>query len=132
MRFRFVPAGHPAQTQPRAIHQLAFRRPATLTAVERGGRRRLELGGDLDLAGVDAIRGALLAELADHKGVVVDLTGLDFLASVGLGLLLEAADRAHPPGVLEFQLPTGGPVRRVLELTGLTMVLTAPTRSLRE
>jgi anti-anti-sigma factor len=77
---------------------------------------------------VHAVRGALLAELTDHRGLILDLTRLDFLASVGVGLLLEVVARAQEPGVLEFLLPPGGPVRRVLDMTGLTPVLTGPAR----
>jgi hypothetical protein len=51
----------------------------------------------------------------------VDLTGLGWLASVGIGLLLEVADRAGPDS--EFLLPPPGPARHVLDLTGVTAAL---------
>jgi hypothetical protein len=51
----------------------------------------------------------------------VDLTGVGWLTSVGLGLLLEVAERAGPR--TQFLLPDPGPARRVLDVTGMTAVL---------
>jgi len=96
--------------------------PATLTVTDAGARRCLQLAGDLDLAGVDAVRAELFAELAGGIPVTLDLTRLGFIASVGLGLLLELrqdADRAD----LDVLLPDSGPARRVLDLAGLTSLL---------
>src|SRR5579875_242368 len=64
-----------------------------------GARTVLALAGDLDLATVTALREAAIAELdADHcRELVLDLAGLDFLDSTGLGCWIdlrnEAADR---------------------------------------
>ncbi|GAB3324634.1 hypothetical protein GCM10027451_49070 [Geodermatophilus aquaeductus] len=98
-------------------------RPATLTASDANGRRCVELAGDLDLAGAAAVRDALLAELADHPRTTLDLTGLGFVASVGAGPLLEAAEVARTAGELDVLLPPAGPARRLLDLTGLTAAL---------
>jgi anti-anti-sigma factor len=82
------------------------------------GRRRIELAGDLDLAGVGAVREPLLAALAAAGGsVTLDLTALDYLASAGIGLLAEALDGA--PGPVEVLSPPTGPVRAVLDLVRL-------------
>ena len=97
--------------------------PATLTATEAYGRRCLELAGDLDLAGVAAVRAALLAELDGREPVTLDLTGLGFVASVGAGLLLRTVEQLRTSGDLDVVLPGPGPARRVLDLTGLTAVL---------
>jgi hypothetical protein len=53
--------------------------------------------------------------------VVLDLTGLGFLASIGAGLLLEIARSGGDH--LEMVAPPGGSARRMLDLTGLTAVL---------
>jgi anti-anti-sigma factor len=95
--------------------------PATLTVTDAGARRCLELAGDLDLAGVDTVRAALLAELAADRPAVLDLTRLRYLSSVGAGLLLHAVQTAGDD--IEVVLPVGGPARRLLDLAGLTDVL---------
>jgi anti-anti-sigma factor len=84
--------------------------------------RCVQLFGDLDLAGVAAVRAELLAALADGA-VILDLTALDSLSSVGLGLVLEAVETGGGAAVVDVVLPDAGPARRALELTGLIPVL---------
>jgi anti-anti-sigma factor len=124
VRFRLDPAPRPATGEATPTAQPPpDQEPATLSVSQRDGRRRLTVAGDLDLVGVTALRDTLLAELegADRLPLTVDLTGLGWLASVGIGLLLEVADRAGPDS--EFLLPPPGPVRHVLDLTGVTAAL---------
>jgi anti-anti-sigma factor len=97
-------------------------RAADIAVSEREGRRCVQLFGELDLAGVGAVRDRLLAAVADGPAVL-DLGGVDALFSVGMGLLLEAVAAAG--GGLEVLLPAGGPARRALDLTGLTPLLVA-------
>jgi anti-anti-sigma factor len=98
-------------------------RPARVTVTVRDGDRCAELTGDLDLAGVAAVRGSLLAAVAAPGPMALDLRSLDSLSSSGLGLLLEAA-RARPADLpVEVLLPEAGPVRRLLDLTGLADAL---------
>jgi anti-anti-sigma factor len=121
LRFRLPPTAVTAAAPP-PQETAAGPTAATLRITDAHGGRCLELAGDLDLAGVEAVRPALLTELADGSPAILDLTRLGFVASIGIGLLLEAA-QAPPGNDLEILLPTGGPVRRVLDLTGLTDVL---------
>jgi anti-anti-sigma factor len=95
--------------------------PATVAASHHDGRRRLRVAGDLDLAGVTAVRDVLLTELDGSRPLTVDLTALGWLTSAGIGLLLDVAGRAGPH--TQFLLPDPGPARRVLDLTGVTTVL---------
>jgi anti-sigma regulatory factor (Ser/Thr protein kinase)/anti-anti-sigma regulatory factor len=98
-------------------------RPAAVTVSQAGDRRCVQLSGELDLAGVLAVRERLLAAVADGPALL-DLTDLDALFSVGMGLVLETLEAAGPE--LEVLLPEAGPARRALDLTGLTPLLTAP------
>jgi anti-anti-sigma factor len=122
--FRLVPAATaPVVPAPRAAEVVPS--PATVRVTDAQGRRCVELAGDLDLAGVGAVRTTLLAELAADRPVTVDLSRLGFVASVGAGLLLEVA-RTAPAGV-QVVLPAGGPARLLLDVTGLTDILRGTT-----
>jgi anti-anti-sigma factor len=96
--------------------------PPRVTVTGEAGGRCVALYGDLDLSGVAAVRADLLAALAVREPVALDLTGLSSLSSSGLGLLLEAARGAGGPST-DVLLPDAGPVRRLLDMTGLAEVL---------
>ena len=91
------------------------RRPALRAADRRPrpGRRRRRA------------RGTARPQLTDgHRPVTLDLTGLGFVASVGVGLLLEAARAARERrATWTSLLPRAGPARRLLDLTGLAAAL---------
>ncbi|MGY1711969.1 SpoIIE family protein phosphatase [Geodermatophilus sp. SYSU D00758] len=124
LRFRLPPAAAPTGSAARPPDVASA--PATLAVTDAGGRRCLELAGDLDLAGVETVRAALLAELDAGRPAVLDLTRLGFVASVGVGLLLEAVQVAGDG--MEVVLPAGGPTRRLLDLAGLPGALSGSER----
>ncbi|GAA4706523.1 hypothetical protein GCM10023215_53720 [Pseudonocardia yuanmonensis] len=99
------------------------RAPAGLTVHREGSGLRLALHGDLDLSGIDAVRAPLAAELARDgvvDPVVLDLTGVGYLPSAGIGMLVDLADDVRSRGgELRIARPETGPVARVLALTGL-------------
>ncbi|WP_162393590.1 SpoIIE family protein phosphatase [Goekera deserti] len=111
-----VPPARPARSSATAAE-----RPATVAVTRQAGATHVAVAGDLDQAGVAAVGATLLAE-ADRGGpLVVDVTGLGWLTSVGIGLLLQVARRAG--GRATFRLPPSGPARRVVELTGVAAAL---------
>jgi anti-sigma B factor antagonist len=60
-----------------------------------GGILKVTLSGRMDIAGVDAIAVPFAAVAAtDNRRVILDLTGVDFLASIGIRAILQNA-RAH-------------------------------------
>lgn len=85
---------------------------------QQGTRLWLHLAGDLDVGATPDFRDAIsLAERSDATEVVVDLSGLAFLDSTGLGILLQAC--AGPDGT-RFRLVRGkSHIQRVIELSGL-------------
>ncbi len=93
--------------------------------VEREAREAMAGGhlvrvwGDLDLAGALETRRRLGAAEADGPWTL-DVTGVGYLASAGVGLLLEAVEQGA-----ELVLPEDGPAARVLALSGLA----TPARS---
>ena len=78
--------------------------------------------GEIDLAGVprltEMIRQRLTA--ASLRSVVIDLTGVTYSSSAGLELLVHAHRRAEHRGIDLYVVPGPGPVRRLLEMTGLS------------
>jgi anti-anti-sigma factor len=130
VRFALQPAGSGASTTaapvvppPRTALDELDECPAALATTDAGDRRRVRLTGDLDLAGTAAVREALLTQLTAGVPTTLDLTGLRFVPSVGLGLLLEAARATRGEGDLDVVLPPAGPARRLLDLTGLAAAL---------
>jgi anti-anti-sigma factor len=82
--------------------------------------------GEIDLSTVDDLAVAVRAALAGHAGmVVIDLTEVQFLASTGLSVLVEAERAAGESGQL-LRVVTGGrrAVARSLETSGLADHLT--------
>jgi anti-sigma B factor antagonist len=84
----------------------------------------ISLFGELDLATVDQVRDQLeLAEASDVVSIVVDLSGLTFMDSTGIRLLIEAHERSHADGNRLMLLRGGASVHRVLEVAGVAEML---------
>ena len=80
--------------------------------------------GELDVDGAPELRRALIEAIDEHPGlaVIVDLEGVDFIDSAGLGVLVGGRSRAKDVDGDLVLVATGHTVTRVLELTGLTRV----------
>ncbi len=85
---------------------------------ELDGGNVVRLTGELDMATAPAVQEALhAAQHAQASQLIVDLRGLTFLDSVGLGVLI-AADLAGRDGHVKVSFVRGSPtVHRVFELT---------------
>jgi anti-sigma B factor antagonist len=81
----------------------------------------LSLRGDCDMATVPALTCAIEALLTPR--LVVDLSGLAFLDSSGLGGLIRAKDCLAQRGGTMTIRGASGEVRKVLEITGTLDVL---------
>lgn len=93
----------------------------SITDGREGNCAILAVVGELDFATLPQLRAA--ADLALQDGavtaIVLDLTGLRFLDSSGLGLWVELHDRAGRQGKSLQLRSVPPPIRRVLELGGL-------------
>jgi anti-sigma B factor antagonist len=80
--------------------------------------------GELDVEGATELRAALIAAIDEQPGhhVVVDLEGIEFIDSAGLGVLLAGRERARGADGDLTLVATGQNVVKLLELTGLTRV----------
>jgi anti-anti-sigma factor len=86
--------------------------------------RLIKLIGQLDIVGVGAIETKFTGYCAgDNPRVLVDLSEVDFLASIGIRLLtLNAKSITSRGGRMVLICPTTE-VRRVLELSGIPAII---------
>jgi anti-sigma B factor antagonist len=96
-----------------------------VTSVDRDGDTiTVSLHGEVDVLVVDQVRIALSEAIAERpRQIVVDLAGLSFIDSTGLGALIFGFQRARDQG-LGFRLarPSRG-VHQILVLSGLLEVV---------
>jgi anti-anti-sigma factor len=80
--------------------------------------------GEIDLWSAPEVKAALAGHTGRGRAVVLDLRGVTFMDSSGLGLIVESNQRARRGG-FRFALAVGGAsdVHRILEMSGLTKVL---------
>jgi anti-anti-sigma factor len=82
------------------------------------------LSGEVDVASCGELRACLAGIPADTTEVVLDLQGVTFLDSTGLAEIIRTAQHLRPDGgVVRVRNPHPH-VRRLLEVTGLTELLT--------
>jgi anti-sigma B factor antagonist len=84
----------------------------------------VEFYGELDLAGIEVAADELRrCEQTDAEEIIVDLSGLDFIDSSGLRILLETYQSERQNGNRLLFLRGSEPVERVMHLTRLDEVL---------
>ncbi len=112
-----------------ATHSPAGGRPSGALRVEIGrprpGTATLAVSGELDTLTAPELDTALGELLGIQDAVlVVDLSGVTFLASSGLAVLIQAARRAEESGRALHLVVTSRAVRRPLEVTGSDQLFT--------
>ena len=91
-----------------------------MTALDGSEPVIVALDGQVDLHNAAALREAIITGLAsDAPGIVVDLSGVDFLDSAGLGILVGAYRRAAALDKTFRVCGVTPRVQRVLDLSGL-------------
>lgn len=94
-----------------------------------GRRALIEIDGELDLAGTQMLRTAVLGALDEPhevERIEVDTTKVAFIDSAGLHLLLTLRENAAKVDVPLEVVAASRPFRRVVELAGLDGVLLPP------
>jgi anti-anti-sigma factor len=87
-----------------------------------GDSAAIALSGELDLASAEELDAAIRsAEEAGIARIVVDLSGVSFIDSTGLSVLLRAKKRSD--GRLRYVPSNHDAVTRLLELTGTIEVI---------
>src|SRR4051812_30864282 len=94
--------------------------PFDVTIAEQGGAVHVSLGGELDISTASKLEDDLLRVEADGPALlVIDLSGLDFMDSTGLRLLISADARARQADRRLVLVQGNEMVQRVLRLTRL-------------
>jgi len=91
----------------------------------RGDTAVLHVAGEVDVFTAPQLREALVGALDDGcRDVVVDLQGVDFLDSTGLGVLVAGLKRVRQYGGDLSLVCTREHILKILDVTGLIKVLT--------
>ncbi len=86
---------------------------------ELGQTTLIVLRGELDIATSPQLREALVEAIGGGRRIVVDLEGLGFIDSVGLGILVSGLKRARSDGGDLELVCANRVILQPLELTGL-------------
>lgn len=84
---------------------------------------RLRVSGDIDIDTYEQFKRIVAAAAARPHPVIVDLTDVQFLGSIGIHVLLENRSRLH-----SVQARTGSVVARALALVGFPKLTTVAVR----
>ena len=87
--------------------------------LKEGKAVRVEPRGELDMSNADALRAVLISQHLPGHNVLLDLSGLDFMDSTGIQVLLEADAAARANGHSMTVGNLSPAVRRVLEISGV-------------
>ena len=83
----------------------------------------VEVGGEIDVATAPRLREQLIALVNDERyQIVVDMAGVDFIDSTGLGVLISGLKRVKTRGGTFALSCTEPRILKVFEITGLLAV----------
>jgi anti-sigma B factor antagonist len=94
--------------------------PFDVTITEQGDAVHVVLSGELDISSAPRLQDDLArVEAGEPATIVLDLSGLDFMDSTGLRLLIGADSRARDAGRRLVLIQGNEMVQRVLRVTRL-------------
>jgi len=94
-----------------------------LSVRESGDLSILALEGSLDLDGANEIENAFMAEIGRSRSAILDFSGVTFIASFGMRLVIEAVKALVPKGGRVVILSPQPSVKKLLYAAGLDNVL---------
>jgi anti-anti-sigma factor len=114
----------PVQNEPAVMAPETVARTIRVRRRAGDGGDVVAVSGEVDIASVSLLRSELFAALTSGAGELwIDLSDTQFMDSSGIHALLEAEHEARRRGRPLAIICPRGPVRRVLELTGLAKAL---------
>ena len=95
-----------------------------ITVDERDGAQVAAIAGEVDMASIGDVRGALHRAVDERAlGLVLDLTSATYLDSAAVAMLFELAERLQRHGQpLRLAVPRDALMRKTLLLTGIERV----------
>jgi anti-anti-sigma factor len=90
-----------------------------MSEADNDGTRRVIVRGELDVATAHSVGDRLTTLLGQHRRIDLDLSGLSFIDSTGLGVLVQVTELAEQNGADLTIGAVSGNVLRVVKLTGL-------------
>jgi anti-sigma B factor antagonist len=91
--------------------------------------RLLDVSGEVDIASLDALLVRALRCLEESQSVLeIDLNGVTFIDSSGLGALVRIRNEAAARGTDVTLVSTPDSVKRLLELSGLSTIFDIQSR----
>jgi anti-sigma B factor antagonist len=89
--------------------------------VSNGSASIVRVSGEFDMSAAEHLRDRLSSvDPGDDAELVLDLRETTFMDSSGVGVIVELWNQSREDGFDFSVLPGDGPVRQLLELTGLT------------
>ena len=90
-----------------------------MTVEEQDGITKVNLAGKLDAKGADSIDTRFIVVTKDRNKVAVDLTGVDYIASIGIRILVMAGKAMARRGGKIVLVGASEPVAKVIQTAGL-------------
>lgn len=94
-----------------------------ITKSEQDGALVVQIEGEIDLSTASQFEKELLDSMGQGANLVVDLAGVDFMDSTGIGVLVRTSKKVTANGGIMGLLSAKGSVRRVIEVSGLDGVI---------
>ena len=86
------------------------------------GTSIVAIAGELDLSTIPRMQGALLEQISQRPAVLIDLSGLSFIDSSGIGILVQALRGANGTPV-HILIASDSQVDRVFSIAGVSDAL---------
>jgi anti-sigma B factor antagonist len=97
--------------------------PFAVSQEQRGALPLLHVRGELDIDAAPRLKEAILAALKpDARSLAIDCSGVDFMDSTGLQVLMIATKRTAERGGEVYVVGVKDQVRRVFSLLGLERI----------
>jgi anti-anti-sigma factor len=93
------------------------------STVEKDKCLQVKLTGNLDLAGVEAVEMDFVKLQAEGKNLLIDLTEVDFIASMGIRMLLTGAKQLSRRDLKLVLAVPNECVKEALEITNISSII---------